>query len=253
MISNIYQGFCPFRRYHRVVHWAGYLSGLGIWICSYLLAGVIVPSVGLVSVAVTTVVASVSTAIYIGVLYSRAIGSPWGNILFPLGVPLLIPELILTRPFPGTTMPESWFRTHLVLLGGILVGIVITNRTIQIEYAKMDDILEWERAVMPHSVRVVDDEWLAKQPAYDREYKTVRPILDPRITEWYDVRFDLKGGLLGMAVAAPAIAASAYGVATYNDVAFNMAMGLAAFFLIHNSYRIENEELERTSPVQNHQ
>lgn len=217
MVSNVYQGFCPFRRHHRVVHWMGYLSGFGIWICSYLVAGFVIPSVGLVSVAVTTAVASVPTAIYMGLLYSRAVGSPWGNILFPVSVPLLIPGLFLTHPFPGTTMPESWFGTHATVVGGMVVGVVVVHRTIQNRYAKMDDILAWERTVMPHSVRVVDDEWLAEQPAYDREYKTVRPVLNPRITEWYDVSFDLKGGLFGMVVAAPAIAASLYGVATYDD------------------------------------
>lgn len=234
-----YQGFCPFRRHNRVVHWVGYLSGFGIWICWYLVAGFVIPSVGLVSVAIATVVASVVTGMYMGLLYRLAIGSPLGNMLLPMGVPLLTPDLLFTRPFPGTTMPENEYAALVIIVGGMVGGTLAAWGTIKNRYAKMDDVLAWERAVMPHSVRVIDDEWLAEQPPYDREYKNDQPILNPRITESYDIRFDLKGGLFGMAIAAPGIAVGAYGVEMYDDMAYNAVMLFAILFMLHNSLRIE--------------
>ncbi|WP_226004600.1 hypothetical protein [Natrinema salinisoli] len=161
----------------------------------------------------------------------------------------MTPELLLTRPFPGTAMPESDYGTLVIIGGGMIGGTLVALRTIQNKYATMDDVFAWEQTVMPYSVRVVDDDWVAKQPSYDREYKTDRPLLDPRSTELYDLHFDFKKSLFGMVVAAPAVAASLYGSATYDDLAFEVAMMFAFLYLFHNSLQVDQRDTERSTGV----
>lgn len=233
MVSTAYQGFSPFRRYNRAVHWLGYLSGIAIYLVAYALFAWLSPFSGPITVAVTTTVAGCLLGVYKGWLYGRAIGSPYGNVLLALMTPLLVPGIFYTAPLPGTTLPGgTWARPEL-FVGGALAGLLAALWTIRQSYASMADIAAWEREVLPYEFRMVDDERLAEQPSVGTGRSTGRPQLKPRSEARLEPRLDLRGWLAGLVVVVPAVALAAYGAITYDGQAFSGIMLLAVFVMLH--------------------
>lgn len=241
MVSAAYQGFSPFRRHHRVVHWLGYLSGIAIYLGAYALFAWLSPFSGRITVAATATVAGCLLGVYTGWLYGRAIGSPYGNVLLALVTPSLVPGVFYTAPLPGTTLPGgTWAHPELVV-GAALAGLLAALWTIRQSYASVADIAAWEDDVLPYGFRMVDDEWLAEQPSVGTGRSAGRPQLKPRSELRMEPRLDVRGWLVGLVFVVPVVALAAYGAVTYDDRAFSGIMLLAMFVMLHWGLTVEGE------------
>ena len=63
---------------------------------------------GRFSIGGVSVVVSLGSGIYAGILYTHAIGSPYGNVSLPVVVPGLVPAVVYTHPFDIVINTDFW-------------------------------------------------------------------------------------------------------------------------------------------------
>ena len=234
---SAYQGFCPFRRYNRIVHWVGYLSGIAVYLAGYLLVGAAIPTGGRVQWATSIALASCLLGLYMGWLYGKAVGSPYGNVLLSLLTPVFTPGRVYTIPFPELSSPDgTWHHPELVL--GAVVGLFAALWAIRRSYEAMTDAPAWEREVLPYDFRVVDEQPSGRSST-EGSKAPERIHFRPRSDGRFEPRLDVRGWLVGLLVVVPIVSLGAYGVDTYGDQAFAGIMLFALLVLLHWGLTVE--------------
>lgn len=134
-----YQGFCTFRRHDRAVNWLGFASAVGLYVGAYLAVASAVPAGGTVPVAAAAVVAAAAAGLWLGWLYGRAVGSPYGNVMLALGIPPLVPWPVYATPFPGLAATGDTWAHPIVVAPAALGGLVSVLWAVDRAYGRMDD------------------------------------------------------------------------------------------------------------------
>jgi len=229
--SAAYQVLSPFRRHNRLVHYSGYAAGVCVWLLAYNLVGSFLTWFGWPSMAVATTVACIVSGLFMGLLFTEAIGSPGGNVLLPAAVTMFVPRSVYAVPFPEATVVPSWDLTFLgISVVGIYAGAVAASVVVSRRCRQMPRPFQWEADVMPYSVRLFD----GSDPDADSSF-------DPRIEGYPEIEFDLVGAAVGLIVVMPVAAVGLHVLSPYfaaGDDAIEPLMA-AIFFAVVQWVRLE--------------
>lgn len=232
--SAAYQSLSPFRRYNRLVHYSGYGAGVLIWVLAYRFVGSLLPWFGWPAMAVANTAAAVVCGLFVGVLFTAAIGSPAGNVLLPVAVPLFVPDPLFSAPFPETSWVPSMDLTFVgITLVGIYAGPIAATAVIGRWYRRNPRPRRWDADVMPYSVRFSVDDGPDDSPP-----------LDPRVERYPEIEFDRIGAAVGLVVVMPAAAVALHLVLPYVDdelVTLDPLLFLI-FFVVAQSLRVQTDE-----------
>lgn len=232
-----YQGFCTFRRHDRAVNWLGFASAVGLYVGAYLAVASAVPAGGTVPVAAAAVVAAAAAGLWLGWLYGRAVGSPYGNVMLALGIPPLVPWPVYATPFPGLAATGDTWAHHRRRPGrsrGVGLGAVGRGPRVRADGRPRRLRAGGDAVRLPGGRRGADRRRVASRGP------TVCRGVAAEPEERVDLRLDVRGWLVGLVVA-PAVAVAVYGRTTYGDRTYSGIMLLAMLVLVHASVRPESD------------